>query len=72
MAIPKGADIFYQGSFYKISCTDQVFIYVNGDWILSSRSVGEIRNAILCEKKGTSTSASTKKKVSSGENPASI
>ena len=46
---PKGADVFYQGSFYKISAINKVFIHVNGGWMLSSRSVNEIRQVIDTE-----------------------
>lgn len=51
IAVPRGADIFYQGSFYKINATDQVFVYVNYGWILSSRAASEIKRIIKDEGK---------------------
>lgn len=62
---PSGAQIFFQGSYYKIGRCDRVFIFINGEWMSSQKPIDAVREAI---KTGLENDYSTyPKRITDGE-----
>lgn len=46
MQIPRDADAYISGSYYKVGVMEKAFIFVNGGWVLSTREVSEVESYI--------------------------
>ncbi|WP_330927435.1 hypothetical protein [Candidatus Sororendozoicomonas aggregata] len=42
MQIPKGAEAYINGSYYKFGAEKKAFIFINGEWRLSTLTASEV------------------------------
>ena len=46
MRVPRDADAYISGSYYKVGLMEKAFIFLNGEWVLSTREVSEVESYI--------------------------